>query len=583
MRNRLILTENAYFFRRVKELSNHKVESIMATVSKERINGYYERIIREVTTVGATQLRFSLCIFKYSAKPNFLDPGEEKEIKFAYLLLVECGEYIVISKKNVSGVEKALSEYVDDLDYTMISRLFLSDQTRFEKFSMQNMDISDTAIRRRQVEATDLKNVLSALGASKYILSGMRVNETNKRIAISFNTSRINRLGQKVTLDQFLEYVNHVVSKIQAFNMCSCYLDNFSTPLSFEENYVGLKPASILFNFNDFFDNPPDEALYVIGGKQIPIDILDILGAFERFCPITEIPLGDYTIYKIDNRRARDLTMKLGKTGISLSSSKLKNILLKFGDEEINLLTYINRNQNFIVTFSDAQTVYWSKKLFKDSRLLGNIDHFLSVFIPNPALTNMVSEKGNVNATSGVFAPDTIFAFIESEYFDTSDYMICDDLGDEWADYITIKNLDNIRFYHAKEGTLALSASKFHEVVAQAQKNLGNVFATDAMLTRKIDKWKGKYSGSNIDRLRKGASVADGINAYKKVLYSPNTHKEVLVVVNFISKSRLEVELAKLLTGQQAEHQVIQILWLISSLISSCKEANTDVYIVCQP
>jgi len=509
--------------------------------------------------------------------------GEEREVKFGYLLLIEYDNYLIISKKNISGLDKLINEYIDDLDYMTISRLFISDHTRFEKFSMHNMDVSDTVIRRRQVEALNLKNVLSTLGANKYILSGMRINEMNKRIAIAFNTSKINRLGQRVSLVQFFEFVTHVVDKLTAFNMQGSYLDSFSTPLSFEDNFSALQPTSILFNFNDLFQDPPDEAFFLYKGEQVPIEIIELINDFDRFCSIRIDTVNNRTIFKVKNKRARDLSLRIGRKGITLISNKLKKTILKFGEEEIDLLTYVNKNQNFIITFADVETVYWSRKLFKDSRLMGNVDYLLSVLKPNASLSTIGTEKGVFSAASTEFDRNSIFGFIENHYFDECDYIICDDLGDEWADYISIKDYDNIRFYHAKSDTLALSASKFHEVVAQAQKNLGNIFATDVMLHRKSDKWMTKYATSNIDRLRKGPSVAESVNAYKRTLYSPNTRKEVFIVVNFISKGRLGAELTRLAAGQMVEHQVIQILWLLSSLVSSCKEANTDVYIVCQP
>jgi hypothetical protein len=58
-----------------------------------------------------------------------------------------------------------------------------------------------------------------------------------------------------------------------------------------------------------------------------------------------------------------------------------------------------------------------------------------------------------------------------------------------------------------------------------------------------------------------------------------------VLVVNFISRSQLKDRLEKLRDGEAfAERkQVIQILWIISSLINSCVENGIGIHIYCKP
>ena len=57
------------------------------------------------------------------------------------------------------------------------------------------------------------------------------------------------------------------------------------------------------------------------------------------------------------------------------------------------------------------------------------------------------------------------------------------------------------------------------------------------------------------------------------------------MVVDFISKSGLEEKIEQLKDGEDfiERNEVIQILWFVSSLISSCYEANAEAYIICKP
>ncbi|WP_431785566.1 hypothetical protein [Paenibacillus lactis] len=226
--------------------------------------------------------------------------------------------------------------------------------------------------------------------------------------------------------------------------------------------------------------------------------------------------------------------------------------------------------------------------MFKDSKLISNIPFFLKIFKPYNRLKNIYSEKGESPFRTKEFSNDSLFYFIEKNLTTHHDYVVCDDLGNEWADYISIKSHEQITFFHAKHGKKGISASKFHEVVSQAQKNLGNIFATENELNRKKAKWDeiynlNTYPYSQIKRLRRGANTRRALEMYKKTLFAPNSRKEVYLVVDFISLDELKSELLKLQQNQRAENETIQILWLISSFVLACKEVNVDAYITCLP
>ena len=232
---------------------------------------------------------------------------------------------------------------------------------------------------------------------------------------------------------------------------------------------------------------------------------------------------------------------------------------------------------------------YYNRSLFRDNRLLGNIEHFLKIFKPFPGLGAVSSEKGTFNANSVAFSPASQFRFVEDTFIASHDFLICDDLGREWSDHIGI-SADRITFYHSKHKVSKSSASAFQDIVGQAQKNLGNLSPQGFRIDEKRDFWKGNYISANgtitlIPRLRTGTSVDDGINCFKEATNNPNLTKEVVLVISFISKNQLSVWLQNLKDGVHfgERNEVIQILWFISSLVSSCIEANAEVTIACKP
>ncbi|MFC3039452.1 hypothetical protein ACFOGI_04250 [Virgibacillus xinjiangensis] len=588
MIDRLILSETAYFYNLQQKLNNNFIKHLFIDISRKKSGPYATKIINQQYTISGKNLTYSLCIFKYKDTPNFLDDeGNEVEIKFAYLLLIQYSGMLVVNKRNVSSLNSKLEKYITDVDVTTISRLFLNEKTSYEKFSLRNMDINDKAIRNRNIEANDLRISYNPIYSSKYILNNMRIKDGNKKISLGLSTSKINRLGKKVAIEDYFEYVIDVVDRIESFELKESYLDNFSTPIPTENLIKELEPKSILFLFNDLlndFENGMiDDVRYGNPDNGRSIDLHKYLEEFNSYCEILKKDTRGNAIHRIVNSIDKSLILKKNKTSITLGCKKLRKIFLIYNGETINLQEYLNKNQSFIVTFSDMEIVYSNKKLFKDNKLLQNLDSFLEVLVPYDELTSITAEKGNTSKTSSKFEENTLFDFIESNIAYDIDYLICDDLGNEFADFISILDSKKISYYHAKHGNSQLSASDFQIVIGQAIKNIGNMNMSPNDLKRKIERWGGKISGTNIPLIRKGNSTEEVHVAFSKTQDSPNSMLEIFIVVNFLSKSRLEEELNKLKNGDSAQHQVIQILWLLSSFISTCKEMGIIVHITCLP
>ena len=70
----------------------------------------------------------------------------------------------------------------------------------------------------------------------------------------------------------------------------------------------------------------------------------------------------------------------------------------------------------------------------------------------------MTDEKGTFTPTHTVFDPDSTFGVVVNSVANGDDVLVCDDLGDEWADFIGLNSTSNprrISFYHAKHGNLS--------------------------------------------------------------------------------------------------------------------------------
>lgn len=577
------LPESAYFYKLQRPLSNNIILNAFRKVSSQKKGKYVANVIRSKVDIDDREVVYSLCIFKLEQPPSFLILPDEKELKYSYILIIEYNGYLIVSKKNVSGFGKMIENYIESIDYNIMSKLLVSEGTNFEKLTMNNMDVSDNVIRKKNVEALDLKKSFSTFGSNRAIINNMRVKEDGERYTLGLNTSRINKLGSKIEYEDYFSWCIQILDKIERFEEKSNYIDHFAIPIKFEESINSLVPNNILILLSELsYEDTIDEIYFTLGERKKELNLRLIIEAFEKCLKIEPELVGTETVYYIRNSLDNTLRLKYNKRSITLASNKMMNLYLKFSDgTEMSLLKYINSRQDYIICFEDIDTVYRYKKLFRDSQLLGNLDSFLSVLLPFKDLESMVSEKGELNSSSTNFDGNCLFGFVENKLLNGMDYIICDDLGDEWADHIAIDKNNSIKYLHSKHNTLSFGASKFHEVVAQAQKNIGNMFPTKFDLERKISSWDKCYSNTRIPRIRKG-NRDSLIDDFYNTCNLPNTQKEIYLVVDFISKKRVVEEVEKLKNiGKKPENETVQILWLISSLISSCLEAGVKVYITC--
>lgn len=590
-----ILNENAYFYKAQDGfvLSTNRINTIFAQVSSDRVGNFTFKRVKQAEALGTVSVYYSICVFKFNKRPSFLDDdfNDIFETKYGYLMIVEYLDYIVIIRRYITELD--LIKELEPLDYLTISRVYVGNETKFERLSMKNMNVAQAALRNKTLEANDVKESISSLGANKYIVNNMRVRDSESTKSLSFGTSRISELDTKVKLTPLLRWIVGVVNRTRAFANTPSFLDVFAQPVSFEKYSDQLMPNSVLFSVSeiksDIENGIVEEVSYSSPlGDQVVIPMnrfMKQVDKFNGFCELDVAP--NENQYMIKNSLDNTLLLRVNPKSITISSDKLKRIELTISGDKITLLQYLVQRNLYLVTFEAVEFVYFSRKLFKDHKLISGIDHFLSTFIANDALLTTTSEKGTILPGSTSFQANSIFGVIENTLAGHANFLFCDDYGNEWADYISIDD-DSINFYHAKSnGSTAhsLSASAFHEIVSQALKNLGNVIPSENQWGNKQQKWTEMYSGSQIRRLRIGDTVEHGITMYKDLVFKPNVRKKVYLVVDFISKAQLTTAFHEIRAGNPVgrKKELTQILWLISSLISNCAELGYDVHIICQP
>ena len=596
----IILNENAYFYKKENAdnfFSTAHINEIFVAASEDKKGNYLLNMRKQARTVSGQNIQFSICVFKLETLPSFVDEEISpnwREQKLAYLLIVDFKDYVFISRKNISGIDKLLYGGLTIIDYTILNTLFVDGDTYFEKFALNNTSVAQDSIRGKTIEAIDLKKSFSPYGAGKYVLSSVRVNNDDEKTSIAFNTSRITKFGEKKYLDALFIWAHGVIEKIRNHIQANSFLDVFATPIEYEVHRVALVPISFLFNLRKFHEDVESGRLLNCelrlsddSIRQVPFQ--KILSALQSVFDVEAVVNGADTTYKLKTSLADDIELSLNKKSITIHSEKASKLVLTFDNgNETSLTGYFNYYNDFIINFEDLSLVYTNRKLFKDSKLISYIDSFIDAFNGRTELNAVTSEKGTFTNASTAFTANSIFNFVESRVIHDADFAFLDDLGNEWADFIKLK-ASTLTFIHAKFGDSQFSASSFHDVVGQALKNIGNMTPSNEQLDTKAAHWTGTFNiaGTNtaIERLRVGANVATSIVAYKRVLLNPNLKREIVLAINFISRAQLRDRLNKLRAGTPfaEKNQVIQILWLLSSLINSCQESGIGVHIICKP
>jgi hypothetical protein len=229
----------------------------------------------------------------------------------------------------------------------------------------------------------------------------------------------------------------------------------------------------------------------------------------------------------------------------------------------VSLARYLDRENLFTVLFSDLALAYIDGALFRDEALAGGGAALLAHLRVDPSLAHTTSEKGDFAVGQIEFAEGCVFRSVVDTIADGDDVLLCDDLGDEWADFIGVSTQSSptmISFYHAKHGNQSLSASAFHESVGQAIKNLGRMGLPADMLPNKLVGWGNSYRNNGVQ-----------------------TDIARFIVTSSLSRAQVEGVLADVVQGTAPSPHFVQLYWLLMSYFSACVEMGVRGYVVCRP
>ena len=108
-------------------------------------------------------------------------------------------------------------------------------------------------------------------------------------------------------------------------------------------------------------------------------------------------------------------------------------------------------------------------------------------------------------------------------------------------------------------------------------------------MKQKLIEWKKKYLTSLIERTSSSdTELKKAVQMWTEKQYQPNFEKEFVLVVNFLSKKRLEKRFKEIKNAlnqseetKTKDEAAFQQLWLLSSFVSTCLEAGVTPKVIC--
>lgn len=604
MIDELQASKSCYFFGQQSPITASAITSLFRAVRGAQIsasNNFFS-FVRE--SHGAA-LWSSLC-FQFDKTPGFL-PGSDSVVDrvTGYLLVVEYRRHIAIFKSQIDVTPEFAKRYLKRVSPQEVDRGLTSKDSIFDRVRLKHMSLSRFALRSKTLEGDNLQNNVGMASSARFAPLGYSFREADEHYSTTPRTGRISKRADRAGHLDLVAYACSIIDRIHprpGRPSSSPFLAAFARPMELSELSAGPSQFSVdtAILRQAIFDDKiirlvkPDGA----GFRELSQAEIDpILDELTTVLPIT-IGATRKVVLTQPNTGAEIGEIAINKTRIALRRLTLPSLSqiyvedTQFGlgadDGRMLLKQFIDKQDTFIVLFDQPQFAYLDGSLYQDDSLVNGGALFLGYLFGNAELGHVIDEKGSFTAAQTTFDSDSTFGTIVSTIAPEDNVMVCDDLGDEWADFIgfrTDPSAPRVTFYHAKHGELSLGASPFHVSVSQAIKNLGNLSLPASSMAKKYRRWNSLYTNNRVrtstPRTCRG-TLADTQAAVEFCRNAPHTTKRVAIVTSSLSKVAVEQAFRDIMAGNPGDPYFVQLYWLLSSFFAACTEVGAFGCVICQ-
>ena len=604
MINDLSVATSANFYSLRKKLSDKAIEDLFVTLrASHGVTAHNEFKHTREQRDGA---QWSAVCFRYEGPPSFLEETTAiREILCGFILLIEYQGYTAVLSSRLSLPSSFKTAYLSAVATARIEGAIARADAIFQRMTMRNMSISPYAMRTKTLEASDLANVVGPAGSRRYAPRTYSVVANGTQSTATPSTGRIAIRSARADLSGVVTFTKGVIDALRVDNAdVSPFIRSFARPASLTEALAASAPRAMAIDTNKLSDAVgSDEAgirlIRLDGDAAVELSAGELMALMEQLDRPLNIE-GDQRVRLAGDPATGDqaASICLNNNRIALRSLSLppaSDIYVERASEQLGedgdrqtLCEYLDEIKALIVLFDDVRLAYIDGQVFRDETLLDGGESFLRYFTASASLAPVTSEKGEFAAAQTAFDATSSFGAIVDHIAAADPILLCDDLGDEWADFIGVTDdagLTQLSFYHAKHGALSLGASPFHVSVSQAIKNLGNMTFPEERLVAKLALWGSTYNAldqaTQIQRTIR-SNAADLAVALRRARTAPDARRRAVIVTSSLSRQAVADAFAAIQNGQRPAPSFVQLYWLLQSFFSACTEVGATGAVVCQ-
>ena len=603
----LRVAKAATFHRTNRPLSNAAVVQLFRSIRGGHPSAANNLFEHRRVVIGAGPSRWSAISFMYDRPAAFFTEGAGVNERICgFLLLVEHRDHLAIFKSRLEIPAVFAARYLGRVSPERVDVAVARQDAVFEKIRLRNMSLSKHAMRNKTFEADDLRNVVGPAASRRYVPQGYSVRSGADHFSTTPSTGRISQRSDRVDHLELVNYAQTVINDLlDGVNAPAAFIGTFArsvdlatavgtaTPINFGVDVAEL--ADAIFERNEV------RLVRADGEGHLALSQAETEAVLEELATVLDVrPEGRLCGLHNPANGARVGARALNKARIALRALSLpisqdvevERAVFPVGEDEgrLSLQRYLDSRNCFIILFDDFALAYLDGSLFRDGGLADGGSAFLRYLRTDPLLEAVTDEKGTFSPTHTMFDADSTFGVVVNSVSDGDDVLVCDDLGDEWADFIGLNSTSSprrISFYHAKHGELSLGAGPFHIAVSQAMKNLGRMSLPPEPVRRKIQGLSANYvSGRGVQTsipkiLRGSANELEG--AFSEARNAPDAIRRVFIVTSSLSRTAVEAAFANIAAGGRPDPYFVQLYWLVLSYVSACSDMNAFGYVVCRP
>lgn len=555
--------------------------------------------------VRAGQAHWSAISFHYDRSPPFVtEAANIRERVCGFVFLVEYRKHVAVFRSKLDLPASFSTRYLGRVPAERVDLAVARGDAVFEKIRLRNMSISKNVMRSKTFEADDLRNVVGPAGANRYVPQAYAVRSGADHFSTTPSTGRIGQRSDRVDHLALVDYAKSVIDElVDAKGSPAAFIRTFARPIDLASIAGKAQPTTLAIDIASLADAIHERReirfLRERGGRPSELSKPEIDAVLAELDQVLKVQGDGKTMQLLAG--ARDT--KVGAIAINRARVALRDLRLPLSanveveetkyvvgqdPNRLSLRRYIDREDGFILLFDKLSFAYIDGTLFRDDGFADGGTSLLRYLRSNALLDVVTDEKGKFTAKQVHFDDDSTFGVIEASIAEGDEILVCDDLGNEWADFIGLSNSSSpprITFYHAKHGALSLGASDFHISVSQAIKNLHNMSLPVESIARKIRGWREKYANAGkqtrIRRIIRGDP--DGLaSEFDRARAAPDAIRRVFIVTSSLSRKAVADALKDVAAGSAPNPYFVQLYWLLMSFFSACTEMNAYGCVVCQ-